>query len=190
MLDAGYWIRPPTRSWILDFARPPDDGSWILDPPAHPILEAGYWIRPPARSWMLDTGSARPPLDFDSSGSNIQHPASRAQHPASSPELSPPGVRTFHQEDPEMLEALAVLTLLFVGAVVVGVLVLLAGVLKFVFKLALLPVVLGLKALFFLIAFVVALAVLGPVVLIVGGLLLIPLLILGGLVWAGVAIVT
>jgi hypothetical protein len=99
-------------------------------------------------------------------------------------------VRTFDQEDPEMFEALAVLTLLFVGAVVVGVLVLLAGVLKFVFKLALLPVVLGLKALFFVIAFVVALAVLGPVVLIVGGLLLIPLLILGGLVWAGVAIVT
>lgn len=89
-----------------------------------------------------------------------------------------------------MFEALAVLTLLFVGAVVVGVLVLLAGVLKFVFKLALLPVVLGLKALFFVITFVVALAVLGPVVLIVGGLLLIPLLILGGLVWAGVALVT
>lgn len=89
-----------------------------------------------------------------------------------------------------MLEALAVLTLLFVGALVVGVLVLLAGVLKFVFKIALLPIVLGLKALFFVIAFVVALAVLGPVVLIVGGLLLIPLLILGGLVWAGIAIVT
>jgi hypothetical protein len=89
-----------------------------------------------------------------------------------------------------MLEALAFLTLLFVGAVVLGVLVLLAGILKFVFKLALLPIVLGLKALFFVIAFVVALAVLGPVVLIVGGLLLIPLLILGGLVWAGIAIAT
>jgi len=89
-----------------------------------------------------------------------------------------------------MFEALAVLTLLFVGAVIVGVLVLLAGILKFVFKLALLPLILGLKALFFVIAFVVALAVLGPVVLIVGGLLLIPLLILGGLVWAGVAIAT
>jgi hypothetical protein len=89
-----------------------------------------------------------------------------------------------------MFEALAIMMLFVVGAVVVGVLVLLAGVLKFVFKLALLPIVLGLKALFFLIAFVVALAVLGPVVLIVGGLLLIPLLVLGGLVWAGVAIVT
>ena len=89
-----------------------------------------------------------------------------------------------------MFEALAVLTLLFVGALVIGVLVLLAGVLKFVFKLALLPVVLGLKALAFLIAFVVALAVLGPVVLIVGGVLLVPLLVLGGLVWAGIAIVT
>ena len=89
-----------------------------------------------------------------------------------------------------MFEALAVLTLLFVGAVIVGVLVLLAGILKFVFKLALLPLILGLKALFFVIAFVVALAVLGPVVLIVGGLLLIPLLILGGIVWAGIAIAT
>ena len=89
-----------------------------------------------------------------------------------------------------MLEALAFLTLLFVGAVVIGVMVLLAGVLKFVVKLALLPLILGLKALFFVIAFVVALAVLGPVVLIVGGVLLIPLLILGGLVWAGVAIAT
>jgi hypothetical protein len=57
--------------------------------------------------------------------------------------------------------------------------------LKFVFKLALLPIVLGLKALVFVIGFVIAVAVLGPVVLLVGGLLLIPLLILGGIVWAG-----
>ncbi len=89
-----------------------------------------------------------------------------------------------------MLEALAVLTLLFVGAVVIGVIVLLAGVLKFFFKLALLPIVLGLKALVFVIGFVIALVVLGPVVLLVGALLLIPLLILGGLVWAGVAVFT
>ena len=89
-----------------------------------------------------------------------------------------------------MLEALAFLTLLLVGAVVVGVLVLLAGLLKVVVKLALLPIVLGFKALFFVIALVVAVAVLGPVVLVVGALLLIPLLILAGLVWAGVAIVT
>ena len=84
-----------------------------------------------------------------------------------------------------MFEALAILSLLFVGAVVIGVLVLLAGLLKFVFKLALLPIVLGLKALVFVIGFVIAVAVLGPVVLLVGGLLLIPLLILGGIVWAG-----
>ena len=89
-----------------------------------------------------------------------------------------------------MFEALAILSLLFVGAVVIGVLVLLAGLLKLVFKLALLPIVLGLKALVFVIGFVIAVAVLGPVVLLVGALLLIPLLILGGIVWAGVAIVT
>ncbi len=45
---------------------------------------------------------------------------------------------------------------------------------------------LGLKALVFVIGFVIALAVVGPVVLLVGALLLIPLLILGGIVWAGV----
>jgi hypothetical protein len=105
-------------------------------------------------------------------------------------ELSGTRVRILLQEDRTMFEALAILSLLFVGAVVVGVMVLLAGVLKFFFKLALLPIVLGLKALVFVIGFVIALAVLGPVVLLVGALLLIPLLILGGLIWAGVAIVT
>ena len=89
-----------------------------------------------------------------------------------------------------MFEALAVLTLLFVGALVVGFIVLLAGFLKLVLKLALLPLVLGLKALLFFIGFVIALVVLGPVVLIVGTLLVIPLLILGGMIWAGVALVT
>jgi len=87
-----------------------------------------------------------------------------------------------------MLEFLALLTLLFVGAVVVGFVVLLAGFLKIVVKLALLPIVLGFKALVFVIGFVIALAVVGPVVLLVGALLLIPLLILGGIVWAGAAV--
>jgi hypothetical protein len=89
-----------------------------------------------------------------------------------------------------MFEALAILTLLFVGAVVVGVIALLFGLIKFTFKLALLPVVLGLKALAFVVGFVIALVVVGPVVLALGLVLLLPLLILGGLVWAGVAIVT
>jgi hypothetical protein len=84
-----------------------------------------------------------------------------------------------------MFEMLGILALLFVGAVVLGVFVLMAGILKIVFKLALLPIVLGLKALVFVIGFVIALAVVGPMVLLVGGLLLIPLLILGGIVWAG-----
>lgn len=89
-----------------------------------------------------------------------------------------------------MLELLAVLTLLFVGAIVVGVIMLLAGLFKITIKLALLPVVLGLKALVFVIGFVVALVVVGPVVLALGLVLLIPLLILGGIVWAGIAVVT
>ena len=89
-----------------------------------------------------------------------------------------------------MLEVLAILTLLFVGAIVIGVIVLLAGLIKFTLKLALLPVVLGLKALVFVIGFVIALVVVGPVVLALGLVLLIPLLILGGVVWAGVAVFT
>lgn len=89
-----------------------------------------------------------------------------------------------------MLELLAVLTLLFVGAVVVGVIMLLAGLFKLTIKLALLPVVLGLKALVFVIGFVIALVVVGPVVLALGLVLLVPLLILGGIVWAGIAVVT
>ena len=89
-----------------------------------------------------------------------------------------------------MLELFAILTLLFVGALAIGFIVLVAGILKVVLKLALLPIVLGLKALIFLIGFVIAFVVLGPVVLIIGALLLIPLLIFGGLIWAGVAIAT
>ena len=89
-----------------------------------------------------------------------------------------------------MLEVFTILTLLFVGAVVVGVIALLAGLIKFTVKLALLPVVLGLKALVFVIGFVIALVVVGPVVLALGLVLLVPLLILGGLIWAGIAVVT
>ena len=89
-----------------------------------------------------------------------------------------------------MLELLAILTLLFVGAIVVGVIALFAGLIKFTFKLALLPVVLGLKALVFVIGFLIALVVVGPVVLVLGLLFLIPILFLGGLVWAGVAVFT
>ena len=89
-----------------------------------------------------------------------------------------------------MLEILAVLTLLFVGAVVVGMIMLLAGLFKLTIKLALLPIVLGLKALVLVIGFVIALIVVGPVVLALGLVLLVPLLILGGIIWAGVAVVT
>ena len=67
---------------------------------------------------------------------------------------------------------------------------LLAGLIKFTLKLALLPLVFGLKALVFVIGFVIALVVVGPVVLVLGLVLLIPLLLLGGIVWAGIAVVT
>jgi hypothetical protein len=89
-----------------------------------------------------------------------------------------------------MIEVFTILTLLFVGAIVVGAIALLAGLIKFTVKLALLPIVLGLKALVFVLGFVIALVVVGPVVLALGLVLLIPLLILGGLVWAGVAVFT
>ena len=89
-----------------------------------------------------------------------------------------------------MLEVLAILALLFIGAIVVGVIALLAGLIKFTFKLAMLPIVLGLKALVFVIGFMIALVVVGPVVLALGLVLLIPLLIVGGLIWAGIAVVT
>jgi hypothetical protein len=105
-------------------------------------------------------------------------------------ELSMRHVRILEQEDRKMLEVLAVLTLLFVGAVVVGMIMLLAGLFKVTVKLALLPLVLGLKALVFVIGFVIALVVVGPVVLALGLVLLIPLLILGGIIWAGIAVVT
>jgi hypothetical protein len=72
-------------------------------------------------------------------------------------------VRILNQEDRKMLEVLAILTLLVVGAIVFGVFALLAGI---------------------------ALVVVGPVVLVLGLVLLIPLLILGGIVWAGIAVVT
>jgi hypothetical protein len=89
-----------------------------------------------------------------------------------------------------MIEVLGILTLLVFGVVVVGVIALLAGILKVVFKLALLPLVLGFKALVFVVGFAIALVVIGPVVLTLGLVLLIPALILGGIIWAGVAIVT
>ena len=89
-----------------------------------------------------------------------------------------------------MFEVLGILTLLFFGVVAIGVIALLAGIVKVVFKLTLLPLVLGFKALVFVIGFVIALVVVGPLVLALGLVLLIPLLILGGIVWAGVAIAT
>ena len=58
-----------------------------------------------------------------------------------------------------MLEVFTILTLLFVGAIVVGAIALLAGLIKFTVKLALLPIVLGLKALVVVLGFVIALVV-------------------------------
>jgi len=89
-----------------------------------------------------------------------------------------------------MFELMGILALVFVGVVVFGVVALVAGLLKFVLKIALIPMVLLFKGLGLLLGALVILVVAGPVVLGVGLLLLLPLLLIGGVVWAGFALVT
>jgi hypothetical protein len=88
-----------------------------------------------------------------------------------------------------MFEVIGILGVLLVVGIVIGVIGLVIGLLKFVLKIALIPLWLGLKLLGLLIGGVVLLA-LSPVLLVIGILILIPLLFLGGLIWAGVALVT
>jgi hypothetical protein len=80
--------------------------------------------------------------------------------------------------------------LLAVGAIVVGVIALVAGLLKLVLKIALIPVVLLFKGVGLLLGALVVLFVVGPLVFGIGLVVLIPLLILGAMIWAGVALVT
>lgn len=89
-----------------------------------------------------------------------------------------------------MFELFGILALLAVGAVVVGVVALFAGLVKLALKIALIPVVLLFKGVGLLLGALVVLFVVGPLVLGIGLVVLVPLLILGAMVWAGVALVT
>ena len=89
-----------------------------------------------------------------------------------------------------MFELFGIIALVVVGVVVVGVIALIAGVVKLALKIALIPLVLLFKGVFLLLGALVVLFVVGPLVFGIGLVVLIPLLILGAMVWAGVALVT
>ncbi len=87
-----------------------------------------------------------------------------------------------------MFELFGILALIAVGAVVFGVIAIVFGLLKLVLKIALIPLALLFKGLALLIGALVVLFVVGPLVFGIGLVVLIPLLILGAMVWAGVAV--
>ena len=89
-----------------------------------------------------------------------------------------------------MFEFFGIIALIVVGIVVVGVIGLVAGLLKLVLKIALIPLVLLFKGVALFLGALVVLFVVGPLVFGIGLVVLIPLLILGAMVWAGVALVT
>ena len=89
-----------------------------------------------------------------------------------------------------MLELLGIVGVLIVGGIVIGVTVMLFKLLALGFKLALLPIKIAFKLLFGLIAAGILVLVLGPVAVVVLLALAIPVLIIGGLVWGAVALVT
>lgn len=89
-----------------------------------------------------------------------------------------------------MIELVGILALVAVGAVVFGVVAVVFGLLKLALKIALIPVALLFKGLAFLLGALVVLFVVGPLVVGIGLVVLIPLLLLGGVIWAGVALVT
>ena len=92
-----------------------------------------------------------------------------------------------------MLELIGLIALVVVGGLVLTVLGLVVGLLKVVFKVALIPVWLGLAAIKWLVLIVLCLVgvlVCGPIVVGLGLLALLPIAILGMMVWAAVAVVT
>jgi hypothetical protein len=89
-----------------------------------------------------------------------------------------------------MFELLGIIALLIVGMVVIGVVGLVLAILKLVFKIALIPLALLFKGVGLLLGALVVLFVVGPLVFGIGLVVLIPLLLLGAVVWAGVALVT
>ncbi len=92
-----------------------------------------------------------------------------------------------------MLELIALLGLLFFAGLAIGFLVLVLKLVAVTFKIVLIPVKIGFKLIFGLVGLVAAgclLMLLGPVALVVLFVLAIPVLIIGGLVWGAVALVT
>ena len=91
-----------------------------------------------------------------------------------------------------MLELIALLGVLFVGGLVLGAVVLAFKLLFVVFKIALIPIKIGLHLVVGLIGLVVGGCVLllfGPLAAVVLFILFLPVLIIGGLVWGAVALV-
>ena len=92
-----------------------------------------------------------------------------------------------------MFEIAGLLTLLVVGAVLVGAAALVIGLLKLAFKLVLLPVWIGLALVKWVLLIglgIAAAVVVGPVVVALLAVLAVPVLVIGGLIWAGVALVS
>jgi hypothetical protein len=89
-----------------------------------------------------------------------------------------------------MVELLGIVGVLIVGGIVIGVTVMLIKLIALAFKLALLPIKIAFKLLFGVIAGGILLLVLGPVAVVLILALAIPVLIIGGLVWGAVALVT
>jgi hypothetical protein len=92
-----------------------------------------------------------------------------------------------------MIELFGLLMLLIVGGVLLGLAVLCVKLLFLLFKVALIPIKIGFKLVIGLLGLVLVgglLLVFGPVVAIVLFAVALPVLILGGLVWGAVALVT
>ncbi len=92
-----------------------------------------------------------------------------------------------------MLELIALLGVLIVGGLVIGAVVLLFKLLFFAFKIVLIPIKIGFHLVVGLMGLVIGgcvLLLLGPVAAVVLFALFIPVLIIGGLVWGAVALVT
>jgi hypothetical protein len=90
-----------------------------------------------------------------------------------------------------MFELLGLFLVFIIGGIVLGVVALLIGVFKLLFKLVTIPLSLGftaLKGLLVLILGLLGLLIVGPVVLAIGLAILLPILLIGAVVWAGVAI--
>jgi hypothetical protein len=92
-----------------------------------------------------------------------------------------------------MIELFGLLMLLIVGGVLLGLAVLCFKLLFLLFKVALIPVKIGFKLVIGLLGLVLVgglLLVFGPVAAVVLFALFLPVLILGGLLWGAVALVT